>query len=520
MLEGKVAEIFYAYFSYKFIWNDDAWYYFEGHNWKKDKNGEEVMTYLVKEFPKFLIRHRDWFNDYIQTKESDAEKESNKKIIAKFETLMNNLFKRTFKNLIHSELKRKYRNQYFESRRDENPNILVCSNCVLEFVQDKIYSRDGLPEDFTTYSTKIRYLKKRNTEPQRRSMIRTYINQIYPYNDVRNWMWLYFTSGLRGGIPDKNFVFLQGRGDDSKSMLIKLLSLTFGDYLIIGKNEEILANVKANASGPEPEKIRKKGRRWCVYQELDSKNPLDGGKIRSESGGDNHGGARDLHKGADSMTEFKQSVKSLATFNREPPWAEGASVDATWKRVQKIPHYSRWVENAPETFKEQWEAKLFKLDENFGDVLPELAETFLSMLVSTWNQYYNKRLPKSERIRETTANWRKKCDLYHLYCEERIEFHNHPDKTPDLAYKKSIPQLYQDFTNWYRLNFSGSKVPNRIKFEEEMLAKLQVDGKNFIGISVRIIMPKKKEIEEEDGELVDEAEAGEDEEEPIVIKKK
>jgi hypothetical protein len=53
-----------------------------------------------------------------------------------------------------------------------------------------------------------------------------------------------------------------------------------------------------------------------------------------------------------------------------------------------------------------------------------------------------------------------------------------------------------------------------------MLAKLQVDGKNFIGISVRIIMPKKKEIEEEDGELVDEAEAGEDEEEPIVIKKK
>ena len=328
-------------------------------------------------------------------------------------------------------------------------------------------------------------------------MIRTYFNQIYAQRDVRNWMWLYWTSGLRGGTPDKNFVFLQGRGDDSKSVMIKLLGCTYGDYLIVGKNENILANIRTNASGPEPEKIRERGRRFVVYQELDSRNLLDGGKIRGKSGDDRVGGVRDAHKGSDSMVDFKQMAKCLATFNRESTWAEGASVDATWRRVQKVPHFSRWKEDAPASFDDQWKSRIFKMDENFSDILPQLAETLLSMLVESWKAYYEKKLPVSPTIKQATSEWRRRCDLYHLYCEERLVIENLDDGSPNPAYQKSIPQVYQDFTNWFRVNFSGSTIPNRVKFEEEMLIKFQAVSKNFIGIRLNAILPPRKEVADE-----------------------
>jgi len=501
-LEGKVADLFHAYFPYRFIWNsnDTEWYYFDQHRWLLDKNGDEVISYLSNEFVAQINRQLLNFAGEATLEPERERADANRDLVEGMRNLKMKLLKINFKRNVFAELKQKYRFRVFNVIRDENPNLLVCRNCILEIVDGKIYDRDGLPEDYCTLSTKINYLPKRKTDPYRRSMVRTYFNQIYSQHDVRNWMWLYWVSCLRGGTPDKNFVFLQGRGDDSKSIMIKLLGYTYGDYLIIGKNENILAGVKMSSSGPEPEKIRERGRHIVVYQELDSRTPLDGSKVRVKSGGDNVGGVRDAFKGSDSMVEFKQMAKNVGTFNREMVWAEGATIDATWRRVKSVPHGSRWRENAPDTFEEQWRTKVFKMDENFGDVLPQLAETFLSMLVETWSQYHARRLPKSPTIEKATSDWRRNCDLYHLYSEDRLDFHRLENGLPDPAYQKSIPQLYQDFTNWFRINFSGSKVPNRPRFEEEMLIKIQAVERKFIGISLKAVGPQNRNEEEEEEE--------------------
>jgi hypothetical protein len=494
LLPGYVAQSFYENYSHKFIWTGKNWWYFDDHRWRRDKAGVMVQKYLgglyvkrLEEQKNRLTEMNDSAKHPFESSIDQVERLKQKTIIDKIDGLCSKLRgDPTFKNKVRDELKSKFdwQGSNFEDIRDENPSLLVFNNCVVEFLEENHVVRMGLPEDFCTYSCKIRYLGKINRYKKRE--IRIYFRQVYPDRTLCAWMWRYWVSGLRGGQPDKNFVVHLGGGDNSKSGVIKLLFGAFGDYAIKGKKEELLANVKKSASGPEPEKVRKRGRRWVVYQELDGKDPWNGGLMRDVSGGDSSGGARDNFVGADDMIETKQMAKHSAMLNKLPPISEGGSVAALWKRRLKVVNYEgTWSDAAPTDVKEQWEKKIFPMDEDFESRLPEWYETFMSMLISMWKDYYTAkpRLPHCQKISDAVAQWQNRIDFYANFVNERVQFFKKDDgDKPDPDKKISVAQLYGDFRIWYN-SFYGKNTPTRAAFIEEMKTKgLAHEGTNYIGV--------------------------------------
>jgi len=503
IIEKPVADLFSIYYPCNFIWTGSAWYYYRNHRWNYDgKEGTLLVKYLGDEkefFVKKIRQHRRHLQEIIDRERDPVVKLELEAANNKIDTLIKKLWTRQFKSNVISELKSKYLRADFEKICDENPYILVFKNCILEFRGTKVYERPGLPEDYCTYSTGIRYLRKIN--PENEKFIRIYMNQVYTDPQTRNWIWCYFTSGLVGGNPDKMITMHQGKGNNSKTQIIKLLEYSFGDYFVVGGNSEVLANARMNKSGPEPEKIRRKGRRWNVYNELDEKQPLDVATFKSLSGDDSQGGARDTFAGAKSMVNMRLNAKTMMIFNKDPPFAGRANDDALWDRVAKVVYSSKWVKNAPSDFLEQWKLARFHLDSGFSEYLRDYAESFMTMLVRSWSFYKKHKLPICKKITEDSAAYRRKADICQLYIEQRLELH-YNEGVPDPKFKKTITQLHQDFVSWYTGNYPGSDkktILNKEEFQSEMDAKsLHYESNYFIGVSLKIVKKKREARNEEE----------------------
>jgi len=510
LLDSYIADLFVHHYQGNFIYDPSkkAWLYYQDHKWWVDKQGLQVRKYISGPFRGRLEATKKLLVNKVFSAEKDKEKiKENAKCEAAINTLIGKCLNDTYKNKLKNELMERYVDPSFNKFRDENPNLLGMKNGILHIVEDKIYHRKGLPEDYITLSTRINYIPLDKLKKDVRvKHVRVYFAQLFPDPSLRRWVRLHDISLLRGGTIDKNIFMGIGGGDNSKSGHIRLKELAFGDYYLCGKNESILADVRANASGPEPEKILLRGKRIVVYLELDGKCPLQGGALRKMSGGDNFGSIRDGHQFADDIVGFSLMPKTELILNKLPPIAEGGSVGALWeKRLKVVKYSSKWIESAPTNFKEQWEKSQFKLDDDFmTNRLPEWAEIYFSMLVHGWKFYWNnkpKRLPDCAAIIEETKRYRQLTDLYLNYYDERIVIAYKSDgKTIDTNAKVSVAQLYSDFKIWFNIQFS-KKFPPRNIFLEEMRAKgLIHEGDKYVGIAIKKDAKKKLDEAESDEE--------------------
>ena len=246
-----VAELFFKYFSWSFVWSGVNWFYFDSssHRYHRDGDGLMVMKWLSGKFVERLSERVAHFKAIKENTRDEAQKLLQASYIKNVEELIECLMKNSFKKTIREELKEFYKNSDFSSLRDENQALLVNNNGVLEFKGKKVSFRPGLPEDFCTYSTHINFYWK--VDPVKEKFVRVYFNQVYPRKEVRHWMWLYYVSLLYGGTRDKNVTFHLGSGDNSKSAVLGFIKKMLGDYAIIGNNKQILAGQKTSQTGAE-----------------------------------------------------------------------------------------------------------------------------------------------------------------------------------------------------------------------------------------------------------------------------
>lgn len=523
LLDSFVAELFHYHYRFNFLYDtskNGSWWYYKNHKWEKDKNGLIVHKYISGPFTTRILESINHFNQKFVLEKDEEKRKNNAKFIENLQKLVAECQKHPYKNKLTNEMREKYINTLFNKIKDENPRLTVMKNGVIEIAQrpsvmkndaveiggPHVYFRNGLPEDYATYSTRINYIPAKKRDKVKEKHIRVYMNQLFPNREVRHWAWKYDVSALLGRPRDKNVVFLVGYGGNSKSGHVKLKEAAWGDYLIKGDNKMILAHVAQKASGPEPEKIRMRGRRIVIFQELDGKEPLHGGNLRKLSGGDSQGGVRDSYDGADEMIETSQMAKVAVMLNKLPPISEGGSVEATWERAKVVFYDSKWTETAFDEYEEQWKTNRFKPREDIDERITSWAETYFSMLVSSWPAYWNgkPRLPDIAPIVEATKQYRSLTDLYLNYYTERIEMVQKEDGTVDRSVKKTIATVYSDFKNWYQINFS-KKPPPRNVFMEEMRSKgMAYEGNDYIGIKFKSQMKEDSKSDGEETEQEDE----------------
>lgn len=156
-------------------------------------------------------------------------------------------------------------------------------------------------------------------------------NQIFPDEELREYVFKVFSTGMSGRAIEKFFVF-NGEGRNGKGLTNEFLEKVFGSYYtgvsatIFSENQK---NKSSSSANPEIAKLDKK--RWIVSKEPQKDAPLHNNIIKDLTGGGNTS-ARMLYS---SKTEVKLCGTYVMECNEKPPFSE-APQDADAERINDI----------------------------------------------------------------------------------------------------------------------------------------------------------------------------------------
>ena len=295
-----------------------------------------------------------------------------------------------------------------------------------------------------------------------------------------------FRSGatLKGKNSDKLFPIHTGKGNNSKSMIKKLIECTFGEYCITFPTS-LFTSSKSNGSA-EPAVARSKYAHIAFVQEPDAETPFKSGIIKEMTGGDRFF-ARFLH---DNGAEFYPMYTLILMCNTIPiiPQCDKAIKN----RVKCIPYLSEWVENPPKSSDDQFKERKFLMDPFFENQLAELAPAMMYYLIKMYSVYRKEGLREPDIVQKTTAMYWEENDIYGQFIKENIEkaykekLGSKGEKIPDDEAIISLPIMYTRFKDWFRENYPGLKLPDRQIMKGEIETRLtKCLHKNFYGVKIK-----------------------------------
>lgn len=142
-------------------------------------------------------------------------------------------------------------------------------------------------------------------------------------------------------------------------------------------------------------------------------------------------------------------AEGIVTHNCNDPPEFPYDDKAAWNRMRLIPFESTFVDNAPDTYEEQFLQKKFPKDIFFADKIPDMTQAFAWILLDRLKKM--KKIFEPEKVKLVTAAYRKKNDVYRMFIEEKIA------ESPKVSL--TIDELYNCFKDWYRSSIPNHNVP-------------------------------------------------------------
>lgn len=385
--------------------------------------------------------------------------------------------------------------EQFNSLKNTDPNLVAFLNGVFDTGGDHEGAvcsfRSGKIEDFITMSTKMAVpyggmiqpvgmtgarfaAANTKTAAERRrkqsssifysddhedvKFMMNYLKKVFPDEEILSYAIRDMASMFFGANGEKIFRIWSGGGNNSKSILVKILQYGFGDYCFDLPAESICSKQIRNPSGPSPELAQGEGTRIGVMTEPADGVELDSGIIKRFTGGDRiH--VRKLHENGGSIVA---SYKLILCCN-DPPHLSQIDT-ATKNRVVILPFVSTWVDNPPPTDEAQMAARRFKIDPSFQAQAPRLARALMWKLIHSYSDY--KKIGIMERpkiMQEYVDNFWKTVDKYHSFKEQFVE---------EAPGESLVAQdLYNVFAPWDLSQNPGTRTVGYGKFKQNMCRK-------------------------------------------------
>jgi hypothetical protein len=151
--------------------------------------------------------------------------------IANIINLTNKLREEEFINLVIDECLTLFYDKNFESRLDLNCYLIAFENGVYDLRTHEF--RNGELTDYLSLTTGNNYIEFQDND-QLLVSINQFMSEIFPDNDVRNYVWILLASFLEGGNPHEKFYIWISADDDSNNgieQLLQLFKLAFGKYV-------------------------------------------------------------------------------------------------------------------------------------------------------------------------------------------------------------------------------------------------------------------------------------------------
>ncbi len=452
-----VAKSFFELYKHQFrIGSVDfkEWYYFDTHKWTPMQD-----AYIIKD-----MLNEDFVNAYVRLgllygkKALKAEGDEKQKLISKQELIMkiSTKLRGPFKKQVIEELTTLYKKHDpdFANRLDENKNLICFSNGVYD-LENAIF-REGRPEDYITLCTNIKYIPFDKINKSKLQIVRKFLVDIQPEEDMRNYILDLFASCLAGHNLDQKFNIWTGSGSNGKSVVVNLMMDALGDYAC-GLPPEVLTRASTDPDKASPTMAKTKGKRFVVFEEPEGTDQVYVGKMKAYSGNVKIQ-ARKLHK---DIVEFYPQFKMFLLCNKLPtiPSNDGG----TWRRIRLVPFEMKFVDNPIEDYERQ-------IDRGLEDVLRlTCKEEFMSMLIERYATYKTEGLKVPPKVMLSTENYQSNSDVFLDYINECIEF------TDDVKDRLDFQDLVGDMQYWMKnvkFDKRAEKIFQRGDFKSELEEKL------------------------------------------------
>ena len=151
--------------------------------------------------------------------------------------------------------KDKFYDSEFNKKINTNLNLVGLNNCVIDLKyqvgdETKIMFREGIPDDYITismgydlpiergdlpmsYEEVLDHIKDKQIDSEFTQLeldLDDFFKKVLPYEDVREYTLRFLSSCLSGEVNEHKFYMWTGSGGNGKSLLVKLLQHTLGDY--------------------------------------------------------------------------------------------------------------------------------------------------------------------------------------------------------------------------------------------------------------------------------------------------
>ena len=333
---------------------------------------------------------------------------------------------------------------------DADHSMLGVQNGVLSF-DDKAHFRSVLPEDFVLKLCPVKYDEKLTWGHPIVEMLMYWFKQCFTDAELREHFLLRIASCLVGGNRHKLFDIWNGGGDNSKSMIKKLVDATFGPYSI-DLPITVLTGKKGNSGAASPELAQAAHARFAFFAEPDDTEQISGGQLKLLTGGDGFF-ARFLHQNGGSI---ENTIQVFLMCNKIPPVPSGGQ--AVKNRLESIPFLSTWVQpdKAPKTENERFAQRIFPKDPFWEKRIPKLAPAFLWILFQKFPEYMRVGLSTPKIVEEHTLRYWQENSIYAAFAKDALI------KTANEAFVVDRMSMLKAFRRyfWSLSKGTGKSVPD------------------------------------------------------------
>jgi P4 family phage/plasmid primase-like protien len=470
--EHDVASLIYAKFRDAYKCSDfgkNVWYRWSGHIWAETDCGIDLQLKLSKEVAQEFFKRSNRIALELEGKQCTTEgkgdcgvcdycqRESQRMGFMKMYTKLKTT---TFKNNVMKECRELFFDEQFTKKVDSNKELIAFNNGVLDLTTFEF--RNGLPEDYISFSTEIDYdINRPYYDYSEWPAIETFIAQVLPDPEVRQYFIRHLSTCLIGGNKAQKFHILTGSGSNGKSMLMNLVSKALGDYAAVVPIS-LFTQKRGKSGAAAPEVIRLKGRRFVTMQEPDEKIALNTGLMKEISSCEKMY-ARDLFK---SGCEFEVQAKFHLACNEKP---EINTTDGgTWRRLVVVNYTSKFVDKPCEPHH-------YPIDETIQHSVTSVnwAVPFLNYLVTTLKEGSGfHKLPTPAKVLEYTSEYRNDTDGIAKFLSEKTE----DFKDGDEVHPVLKTQLQSVFKQWKVQNENLLSVSDLVKRVTEKYGKYPSGG--------------------------------------------
>jgi P4 family phage/plasmid primase-like protien len=447
--EYDVASVVHSRFrdEYKCVnYGKNVWFRYIGNVWVELDKGVQLQQELSVEIFKMYMNRVGYYNQKIV--EGEVCQSKDPKVCGcsycRDLTMHQDLFKvatqlkkTAFKANVMKECQELFLDEQFTKKIDENRTLLACRNGV--FDMETLKFRDGVPEDYVSFSTNLDYDPDRSYKDYREwREIDDFLHKIFPIKRVRDYQILHLARCLNG-LGNQKFHTWTGVGSNGKSMLICLMESALGDYAC--KVPIALLTQGRNKSGAAaPELIRLKGRRFVTMQEPDESVPLNTGFMKELTSGEKII-ARDLYAGSKSMIEFELQAKLHLACNDKPKI--NTNDQGTWRRFVVINFISKFIHDpkGPNEYKMDMSIERKVKSEEWG-------KCFLAFMIQTYKAHAHEELNPPAEILEYTNEYREESNAIMRF----INDYTYATADGEDVVPVRKPTLTDKFKQWWETN--------------------------------------------------------------------